>query len=43
MLTGYLLEIKEVDPQEMLTACIASVVATTHLEKILYNCLKEID
>lgn len=43
MLTGYLLEIKEVNPQEMLTACIESVVDTKHLEEILYSCLKEID
>ena len=40
---GYLLDIKEVDPQEMLTASIESVIDTTHLEHILYKCLKEID
>ena len=39
MLTGYLLEIKEVNPQEMLTACIESVVDTTHLENVIYKCL----
>lgn len=40
---GYLLEMKEANPKEMLSACIQSVVDTTYLENLLYKCLKEID
>ena len=38
---GYLLEIKQIIPKEMLTACIESVVNTSHLENILYQCLEK--
>lgn len=37
---GYSLEIKKAIPNEMLSACIESVVNTENLEKILYQCLQ---
>lgn len=40
---GYFLEIKAVNPEEMLLACIESVANTKHLEILIYKCLKEID
>ena len=42
MLIGYLLEIKEINPAQMLNACIESVINTEPLENPLLKCLKKI-
>lgn len=39
---GYVLDLQNIEPKEMLNACIKSVVDTKDLEKILYGCLKQI-
>lgn len=41
-INGYSLEIKKVIPSEMLSACIQSVVDTSHLESLLFQCLEQI-
>lgn len=38
---GYILNYQDIDPKEMLQACIKSVVDTSDLEKILYKCLNK--
>ncbi len=38
---GYTLEIKKVVPEEMLNACIESVIDTIHLENLLDICLEK--
>ncbi len=38
---GYILNYQNIDPKEMLQACIKSVVDTSDLEKILYKCLNK--
>lgn len=37
---NYILDLQEIEPQEMLNACIESVVDTSHLTKLLLICLK---
>ena len=39
---GYILNVQNMNPKEMLNACIVSVVDDTNLENILYNCLEPI-
>ena len=39
---GYLLDLQDINPKEMLAACIRSVVDTSNLENILSFCLKKI-
>lgn len=38
---GYVLNLQNTQPKEMLDACIRSVVDDTKLEKIIYNCLEK--
>jgi len=38
---GYVLDLKEIEPQDMLNACIRSVVYTDDLENLLSKCLKK--
>lgn len=38
---GYVLDLQNIEPQEMLNACIRSVVNTEDLEDILYSCLRK--
>ena len=38
---GYILNLKNIDPKEMLNACIRSVVDTKPLENIISECLEE--
>lgn len=40
---NYILDLQEIEPQEMLNACIESVVDTSHLTKLLLICLKNND
>lgn len=40
---GYLLDLKNIRPKEMLEACIKSVIDTTDLEEIMRVCLKKIE
>lgn len=39
---GYSLDIKNVNPKEMLASCIESVVNTEHLESVILKCLEKI-
>ena len=39
---GYSLDIKNVNPKEMLASCIESVVNTEHLENVILKCLEKI-
>ena len=39
---GYSLDIKNVNPKEMLASCIGSVVNTEHLENVILKCLEKI-
>ena len=38
---GYILNLKHINPKEMLHACIRSVVDTTQLETIISECLEK--
>lgn len=38
---GYTLDLKDIEPQDMLNASIESVVNTVHLETLLLKCLKQ--
>ena len=38
---GYVLNLKNIKPKDMLDACIRSVVDTTDLENIISECLEE--
>ena len=38
---GYVLNLKNINPKEMLHACIRSVVDTTQLENIISECLEK--
>lgn len=40
---GYLLDLQNISPKEMLDACILSVIDTTELEAIFRRCLKKIE
>lgn len=38
---GYILDLQNIIPEDMLNACIKSVIDTKDLEKIIYKCLRE--
>lgn len=40
-INGYVLDMQNIEPKDMLQACIRSVIDTTDLEDILQKCLRE--
>ena len=40
---GYALDLQNIEPKQMLNACIKSVVNTTDLENLLLKCLTKIE